>query len=153
MFLFGLLGPAIGNVLMVILACITAALADTSSGSGYAQITVWVLLFSLLVGGLPFAYLYGLAPALVTGAIYSLLTSRVDGFRGLDKRWHAIASAAIGATASACAVAWLEASLSSLENFHFYFVAVGAVSAFLIGHVWPRPDELSNNAYMDSSRK
>lgn len=142
--IFTFIGPVIGHLLLVPCIWFIAAFAEAPGGDG-RQLELWIFLFSLLVGGLPFAFIYGLVPAFVTGLCYGVLLDASCQLRR-SKQWvRGSAAATIGLLATSCTVIVLNKA-STADRSSLFVVAAGAVTAFLIGYAWPSAPVPADNA-------
>jgi hypothetical protein len=143
------LGPLIGNAAWVVLLWIGAAFQDSPAISSDAQITMWGILISLLVAGIPFAYILGVVPALVTAVLFTTLIMAVPALTLIAPSWRAAIAAMIGAITSGLAFAGRRNPEGYEEPFAA-FVLAGAVAAFVVGYFWPSQKTLSANPTGDA---
>jgi hypothetical protein len=110
-----------------------------------SAVTIWAVLISLPVGGLPVAYVLGFLPATVCGALFSALVLTMPSLLHIPRYHRGLIAAAIGAPVSAWGPA-LSSRNPGYDESSLSFITAGTVAAFAVGSFFPRPELLSNKS-------
>jgi hypothetical protein len=146
---FALIGPPIGNLTAAIWIWIMAALSGTDIPVEVRFKMMGVLL-PLPIAGVPFAYVLGFIPALITGALFAALTS-VPAIGHASRHWRAGLASLIAAAVCICWLIWQKV-VNPSEAAFFAFTFSGMVAAYALGFFWPRQKTLLSNKTIEPTR-